>query len=83
MGAKIQFVLEPDDGALSTLHSYAELSDELVSRAKSGYVQVYDAQNPRRLVTEPMDGDGGILRAAHVMSVVDRAIAQFKVRSHM
>jgi hypothetical protein len=82
LGARIQFVLEPDDGALSTLHSYSELCAALVKNAKSGYVQVYDAENPRRLVTQPMaSGNGDTLRVEQVTSAVDRALAQFKARS--
>jgi hypothetical protein len=82
LGAKIQFVLEPDNDGLCTLHAYAELCDELVSRARSGYVQVYGAHDPRRLVTEPMrDGDGRELRVEHVISAVDRAIAKYRSRS--
>jgi hypothetical protein len=83
LGAKIQFVLEPDNDGLSTLHAYAELCDELVKRAKSGYVQLYDAHNPRCLVTEPMrDGDGRELRSELVISAVDRAIAQYRARGN-
>ncbi len=83
LGAKIQFVLEPENDGLSTLHAYAELCDELVVRAKSGYVQVYDTHNPRRLVTESMrTGDGRQLRVEHVVAAADRAIAHYRTRSN-
>lgn len=82
LGAKIQFVLEPENGGLSTLHSYAELFQAPVGDSIIGYVQVYDAHDPTRLVTEFMkDPDGAGLTAPLVQEAADRAVARFKSAS--
>jgi hypothetical protein len=78
LGAKIQFVLDPATGALPTLHSCSELCDALVSTARQGYVQVYDARDPQRLVTEPMAHPrGDTLTVLLVQRAIDRALAKF------
>jgi len=79
LGAKVQFILEPRNGGLTTLHSYADLDEGLLSSAISGHAQVYDTEDPRRLVSEPMyETRGAGLDMTVIALAVDRALTRFR-----
>jgi hypothetical protein len=81
MGAKIQFVLDSNDGGISTMHSYSEMFEAPLGKSIEGYTQVYDARDPKKIITEPMRDPLGVgLNIPLVQQAVERALVKYKTK---
>jgi hypothetical protein len=79
MGAKIRFVLDSNDGGVSSIHSYSELFDAPLGKSIEGCAYVYDAGDPTRSVAEPVRDPSGIgLNMSLVQQAIERALEKFK-----